>query len=106
MNNTTIIELIVTINNNNNEINKLRREKAEYIFCKDIIKRINDVCNNFKEAIINIDKLTTVGSSDRTLMIESLLEAYTYELESLKEECKKHNVKKENMDLIFLGLGF
>lgn len=106
MNNTTIIELIVTINNNNNEINKLRKEKAEYVFCKEIIKRINDVCNNFKKAIVDIDKITTVGSADRALMIASLLEAYTYELESLKEECRKHNVKKENMELIFVGLGF
>ena len=63
---------------------------------------MNSICNNYKKAVVDIDMLTTVGSADRALMIESLLEAYTYELESLRSECRKHNVKKENMDLIFV----
>ena len=102
MNNNMNVTITVTINNNDD---KLRRERAEYIFCKDIISRMNSICNNYKKAVVDIDMLTTVGSADRALMIESLLEAYTYELESLKAECRKHNVKKENMELIFVGLG-
>lgn len=103
MNNNMNVTITVTINNNDD---RLRRERAEEQFCRSIISRINNICNTYKKAVVDIDMLTTVGSADRALMIESLLEAYTYELESLKAECRKHNVKKENMDLIFVGLGF
>lgn len=102
MNNMNVT-ITVTINNNDD---RLRRERAEEQFCRSVISRMNSICNNYKKAVIDIDRLTNVGSADRVLMIDSLLEAYTYELESLKAECRKHNVKKENMDLIFVGLGF
>lgn len=81
-----------------------RHEVAEEKFCKDMMRNINNLTKEFREAVSIIDAMTC--GLDRTLMIESLLEAYTYELESLKAECRKHNVKKENMDLIFVGLGF
>ena len=81
-----------------------RHEVAEEKFCKDMMKNINNLTREFREAVSIIDAMTC--GLDRVLMVEALIDAYTYKLESLKAECIKHNVKKENIDLIFVGLGF
>lgn len=102
--NTIILNLDREIKRNNMEIARLRKENAECKFCAEMLKRIERLCKDFRLAAMEIEILTTVGS-ERAMMIESLLEAYTYELAKMKAECVLHRVSNEMVSMIFDGLG-
>lgn len=104
MTDVTILNLSQEIRKNNMDIIRLRRENAEYKFCATMLQKIETLCKEFRIAVMEIDLITEIGTMERSLMIEALLDAYTYELEKLKTECVMHKVSKKMISMLFNGL--
>lgn len=102
--NMIIINLDREIKKNKMEMNRLRKANAECRFCAEMLKQIDALCKEFRLAVMEIEIIST-NTNERNLLIEALLEAYTYRLEQLKTECVAHKVSNEMVAMLFDGLG-